>query len=68
MSKNTINDAITVAQAASHSGLSKRHVRLLLEKGMILGKKIGRDWITTKQEVNRYLATNPRPGPKIKKD
>ena len=68
MAKNTINDAITVAQAASHSGLSKRHVRLLLEKGLIIGKKIGRDWITTKQEVNRYLVTNPRPGRKPNKD
>lgn len=68
MKSDPFSDLISIDEAALHAGLSKRHVRLLLEKGMILGKKIGRDWITTKEQVNRYLATNPRPGPKSKKD
>jgi len=68
MINDPFSDLISIDEAASHAGLSKRHVRLLLEKGMILGEKIGRDWITTKEQVDRYLNTNPKPGPKSNKD
>lgn len=68
MVSDLFSDLISIDEASSHASLTKRHVRLLLEKGMIRGKKIGRDWITTKEQVDKYLATNPRPGPKSKKD
>ena len=66
MSNNRFQDIICIQGASEYSGLSKRHIRLLLKQGKLLGKKIGRDWITTKDEVDKYLSTNPRPGPKPK--
>lgn len=32
-------------EAAAMMGISQRHIRLLLERGEIEGKKLGRDWI-----------------------
>ena len=62
-----IFNVIGVEEASIYSSLSKRHIRYLLEKRKINGKKIGREWITTRSEVNTYLRSNPKPGPKLKK-
>ena len=35
----------SVKEAAAKIGITERHVRLLLNKGMISGKKLGRDWV-----------------------
>ena len=67
MDKNEFDNLISVESASRISNLSIRHLRLLLEQGKIKGKKIGRDWITTKDEVKKYLSTNPKPGPKPKR-
>jgi excisionase family DNA binding protein len=55
---------MTIQEACEYSNLSRRHLRFLLEKGKIQGKKLGRDWITTKEEIDKYLSTNPKPGRK----
>lgn len=55
---------ISLAKAAELSGLSHSHLRLLIRRGMIWGKKIGRDWLTTEEAVKEYLAKERRPGPK----
>ena len=67
MNYDRFSNLISIEEASSYSKLSKRHLRLLLEQGKIKGKKIGRDWITTKDEVKKYLSTNPKPGPKPKR-
>jgi len=67
MKSDCFLNLISIEEASSYSSLSKRHLRLLLEQGKIKGKKIGRDWITTEEEVEKYLSTNPRPGPKPRK-
>ena len=64
MKDDQFNDLISIEEAAIHANLSKRHMRLLIREGKILGRKIGRDWITTKTEVNKYISTNRKPGPK----
>ena len=66
MQTNTFQNVIGVQEAVKYSGFSQRHLRLLLEQGKIQGKKIGRDWITTREEIDKYLATNPKPGKKPK--
>ena len=66
MISDTFKNLVGIEEAANYANLSKRHVRLLLETGKIKGKKISRDWITTIKEVDRYLDTNPKPGPKPK--
>ncbi len=59
-----ISELLIVEEAAIYSGYSERHLRLLLETGKIKGRKIGRDWVTTKEEIDTYLAKKPKPGRK----
>jgi len=54
-------------EAARIASLSQNHIRHLLRTGKISGKKIGpRLWVTTREQIERYLASEPRPGPKSK--
>jgi len=57
---------IGMEEAALYTGFTTRHIRLLLYKGKIQGKKIGRDWITTIEEINKYLNQERKPGRKRK--
>ena len=62
-----MSEWISVKEAAEYTGYSDGHVRYLVTKGLVEGRKFGRDWFTTKQALDRYLATNPRPGPRKSK-
>ncbi len=62
-----LDDLISLPHAAEISGISHSHLRLLIRRGDIWGKKLGRDWFTTIQTINEYLAKNRRPGPKSRK-
>ena len=64
--QTSINDLISLSEAAKLSGLSHDHLRRLAGQGEFWAKKIGRFWVTTEQAVNEYLARNRRPGPKKK--
>ena len=35
----------SVKEASMKLGISERHLRLLLQKGQIKGKKLGHDWV-----------------------
>lgn len=63
----SLDELISLKEAADFSGLSPNHLRLLVGKGEIWGKKIGRNWVTTKEAVIEYKARDIRPGPKPKK-
>ena len=43
----------SVREAAVEIGLSERHLRLLLERGRIEGKKLGRDWVVLSLDYER---------------
>jgi excisionase family DNA binding protein len=58
---------LTTDQAAEFSGLSRPHIRYLLRNGKMQGRKVGRDWVTTKTAIEEYLATNPKPGRQSRK-
>ena len=58
-----MSEWIPVKEAAAYTGYTPAHVRLLLRTGAIKGTRFGRDWFTTKKDLDVYLATNPRPGP-----
>ena len=62
-----MSEWISVKEAAEHTGYTTRHIRHLLTNGLVKGQKFGRDWFTTKKDLDAYLATNPRPGPQKKK-
>lgn len=59
---------ITVPEAAKISGYSESHLRYLLREGKLNGRKVGRDWVTTRQAIEEYVARKPRPGPKPRED
>ena len=58
---------ISVKEAAEYTGYTTRHIRFLLARGLVEGQRFGRDWFTTKESLDAYLAMNPRPGPKKKR-
>jgi hypothetical protein len=62
-----IENLISLIKAAKKSGLTTGHLRLLLRKNEIRGRKLGRDWFTTEQAVDKYLSRNIKPGPKPSK-
>lgn len=62
-----LDDLISLSEAAEISSLSPSHLRLLVRRGDIWGKRMGRDWFTSEKAVKEYLASNPKPGPKPRK-
>lgn len=67
LNQPTLDDLITLPEAAKLCGLSHSHLRLLVRGGEIWGRRIGRNWVTTEQAVKEYLARDRRPGPKPQK-
>jgi hypothetical protein len=62
----SLDELISLQEAARISGLSASHLRLLVRRGDIWGAKLGYNWMTTAQAVEEYMARNRRPGPKPK--
>ena len=52
----------SVKEAATRMGISERHLRLLLQKGEIDGKKLGRDWVVL--DLNYTRKRKPKGGTK----
>lgn len=61
-----MDEWMSTKKAAEYTGYSPGYIRQLLIHGRVEGHKFGRDWVTTKEALDEYLATNPRPGPKKK--
>ena len=66
-SEPKLDDLIALQEAAQISGLSADHLRRLVERGDLWGKKIGRNWITSRQAILNYMAKDRQPGRKPKK-
>jgi excisionase family DNA binding protein len=62
-----LDELISLQEAAQIGRLSADHLRRLVERGGLWGKKIGRNWVTSKQAVFDYLSKNRQPGRKPKK-
>ena len=52
----------SVKEAAAKIGITERHLRILLNKGEIAGKKFGRDWIVL--DLNYTRKRRPKGGKK----
>jgi excisionase family DNA binding protein len=61
-----LDELIPLNEASELCGLSPDHLRRLIREGELWGKKIGRNWVTTKKAIDEYLARNRKPGPKPK--
>ncbi len=62
-----LDDLISLQEATQLSGLTQQHLALLIRRGELWGKRIGRNWVTTRQAINQYQALEHKPGPKRKK-
>jgi len=51
-----LGELISLREAAELGGLSAGHLRLLVSRGNMWGMKLGRNWVTTAQAVEDYLA------------
>jgi excisionase family DNA binding protein len=63
----SLDELLSLREAAELSGLSPSHLRLFVRRGDIWGVKLGRHWVTTAQAVEEYLARDRRSGAKPKK-
>ena len=52
----SLDELISLRQAAKLSGLSAGHLRLLVRRGELWGVKLARNWVTTTEAVKEYLA------------
>lgn len=56
---------LTTKEAAQRSGLSRKHIQLLLRRGTIPGgRRFGKIWMVPIGALEDYLKTNRKPGPK----
>jgi len=51
---------LTLAQAAKGSSYSAKYLNLLVNKGLLEAHKGGRNWLTTKEAVQRYMLCRQR--------
>ncbi len=61
-----LDNIISLFEASEISGLSSVHIRHLVDKKIIWGKKIGRNWVTSKEVIQEYINQNHKPGRKQK--
>ncbi len=50
---NSMTDLYSVKEAAEKLGLESSHIRRLLAKGEIEGKKLGHDWVVLSLDYKR---------------
>ena len=48
-------ELISLSEAAAISGLSLKHLGLLARRGKLRARKIGRNWVTSREAVADYL-------------
>jgi hypothetical protein len=48
-------ELISLSEAAAEFAISAGHLRFLVSRGVVKGKKIGRNWVTTRKAVARYM-------------
>ena len=65
--ESDIDALISLGEASRLSGLSSAHIRRLVGDKIVWGKKIGRNWITSKQAIIDYIKEEHRPGRKANK-
>jgi len=62
-----LDELITLSEASLLSGLTASQLRLLVSRGEMWGRKLGRNWFTTAQAVREYIKLGRKPGPKPRK-
>jgi excisionase family DNA binding protein len=61
--KPSSTEWITTAKAAELAGYKPAHIRYLVKKGHITGKKFGRDWMISQKSLQSYVRKMKELGP-----
>lgn len=48
-------ELISLSEAAAYAKLHPDHLRKLAQRGYLRARKIGRNWVTSRQAVEEYL-------------
>ena len=56
------DDLITLSEAAESYGYSGDYLRRLAEKGRLRARKLGRNWLTTSNDVKSFIESRERRG------
>lgn len=56
------SDLITLKEAAEYSGFSHNYLRKLVIRGRLKARKLGRQWLTTKEALDRFIRSRQRKG------
>jgi hypothetical protein len=59
-------DLVSVQKVAKEFGYDPRHFSRLAREEKFVAWQVGGTWITTRALIERYIKSNPRPGPKSK--
>ena len=51
---STMANLVLIAEAAEESSYTTQHISLLLRKGIIKGRKVGRIWLVDLDDLKRY--------------
>ena len=54
-----LDDIISSDEAAEIAGKTPAAIRKALQRGSLRGKQLGRQWVTTRDELSRWLAWTP---------
>jgi len=60
--KPSSEDFISLAEAAEVYGLSMDYLRTIARSGRLAARKIGRNWVTTRADVENYINTRTKKG------
>ena len=55
---------ITTQEAAEIIGVTRNHIRYLIQQSKLEAKKFGRAWMVSRESAEKYAATERKPGPK----
>jgi hypothetical protein len=47
-------ELISLSEAAAEFGFSQSYLRYLVSRGIVEGRKIGRNWVTTRQAIAEF--------------
>jgi excisionase family DNA binding protein len=56
------DDLLTLSQAAKNYGYSGDYLRRLAEKGRLRARKLGRNWLTTSDDMESFIESRERRG------
>lgn len=56
------DDLLTLAQAGAAYGFSGDYLRRLAEKGRLQARKLGRNWLTTSDDMQTFIESRERRG------